>query len=107
MSFAPNPLDALLDAAVERAIMRLLPHIANPRAVWTTPKNAAETFGGKTWRAVDEWAQRRGLRRYQIAGSPAYKTVDLDVAVEVGTQIEEEEDEVIKAARKRAARVAR
>lgn len=101
-----NPLDALIDAVVERTVTRLLPHIANPRSEWTTSKNARELWGGKTWRAIDEWAQRRGMKRYSIAGSPAYKTADLDAAVFASAEVrkEEELDDVLAAARKRAAR---
>lgn len=56
--------------------------VADGRPTWTTPKNAPALFGGKSFRALDEWARRLGLARFAIGGSPAYRTTDLDAAVE-------------------------
>jgi hypothetical protein len=68
-------------AALARAVGPT-PAAADGRATWTTPKNAPALFGGKTFRALDEWARRLRLPRFAIAGSPAYRTSDLDAAIE-------------------------
>jgi hypothetical protein len=51
------------------------------RDVYTTARNCAALHGGKKWRAIDEWARRLGLERLQLAGSPAYRTADVDAAI--------------------------
>lgn len=75
-----SALDLAVESVVERTIKKLLPHIVAPRPEWTTKANAKRLFE-KTFRAIDEWARRRALTRYSIAGTPAYRTADLDAAI--------------------------
>lgn len=74
-------LDSIVDAAVERTIRRLLPHLEPAHARFIDSKNAkAET--GQTWRSIDDWGRRQKLDRLKIAGRPAYRAADIFAAIE-------------------------
>lgn len=76
----PSDEEVVAALRVLRAWLEPEPKPVATRPEWTSRANAKELFG-KTFRAIDEWASRRGIHRYSIVRSPAYRTADLDAAV--------------------------
>lgn len=76
----PSDEEVMAALRVLRAWLKPEPKPVATRPEWTSRANAKELFG-KTFRAIDEWASRRGIPRYSIVRSPAYRTADIDAAV--------------------------